>query len=424
MRWNLHGFPLEPSQNADPDASAAFEPILDQIYHATDADEAVQDQLAQAGRPFLADGSSSSRQRLRYWFLLGRCYNQRARWEQSLSAFASCGKLLEPDDHIAALHLYYAWAKAAHQAHQFEIAIHYYERLIAIWETLIRRQQADCLEESAQAFLCNLYQQYAGCWWMLGSCNVARSLLEQHAMPLLGEAVATLPTPPYLPAATQSERNWRELRVFIPWYLNTVISWQARLAPDPGVFERDLFMATTHVLEAARISQLMPECKQWLPNLYTTAAESLLQRYRLVCSQEQQALICQQAREYLEIAYRRRKRQGSTKMDRLRPLVLELPQYELRYCELLLEGNFQLMDWMQRDLLALQRQAQQEPDPGYQLLAARCAWLLGNIEAHRGSHSAKTLARSWYQQALDLITRSETFVTLNERGIRADIERL
>jgi hypothetical protein len=240
----------------------------------------------------------------------------------------------------------------------------------------------------------------------------------------LEKAVAELPTSPYLPAANQSEANWRELQVFVPWHLNLVISWQARLADDPVVFEDDLFQSTTLVLDAARISRLMPECQLWTTNLYTSAAETQLQRYRLVSSQEQQALICKQARNYLEMAYRHRKHQKSTRIDRLRLLVLELPQYELRYCELLLEGNFQMVDLMMGDLFALHQQAEQDPDPGYQLLAARCAWLLGNIEAQRRSPSSRMLARSWYQQALDLITHSEELATLVERGIRADLKRL
>lgn len=74
----------------------------------------------------------------------------------------------------------------------------------------------------------------------------------------------------------------------------------------------------------------------------------------------------------------------------------------------------------------LQRQAQADPDPGFQLLAARCAWFAGNIEARLGEQdpAAKDRAFAWYQQALDIIVGSTNFLTLVERGIRADMERL
>ncbi len=97
------------------------------------------------------------------------------------------------------------------------------------------------------------------------------------------------------------------------------------------------------------------------------------------------------------------------------------------YCEVLLEDEPEhFLPSVLDEVQALQRQAQADPDPGYQHLATRCAWFAGNIEAGRGAADplAKDRALAWYQQALDIIVGSTNFITLVERCIRADMERL
>src|SRR5579884_3610240 len=99
MQWSFRGDLLEPATQ-DQDASVEFAAILAQLSQAVQKgiEEADLDRLAESGRLLLAEGMGSSHQCLRFWFLLGCCYNKRARWKESLTSFDACEQLLQPTD--------------------------------------------------------------------------------------------------------------------------------------------------------------------------------------------------------------------------------------------------------------------------------------------------------------------------------------
>jgi tetratricopeptide (TPR) repeat protein len=433
LGFTFHGFPWEPAAQ-DPDKSDLFEALLDELFQCVQQHASVEilDQFANRGQCSSQDFLLSSVQRLRFWFLLGRGYFFQGQWSQALEAFEQCDALLPPADLIAATHVYRSWALAAHEAHQFESATYFYERAIQNWRVLQEQGRTDCLEEDADSFLCNLYRLQADAWLMLGSCETARNLLEQHAQLLLERHFSSFRRPLTEPASTQNERNWRLLRLYVPWELSLVLRWQTRLASDPSSLVQNLYTATVLALDAARIGGLMPEGQNWTTSLYTAAAEAAIQRCRLVRYRVQQKAICQEAQRYIEKADRTSHPPEPTRQDQLHDLVLKLPRYELRYCELVTEDALNREDPAQRvtdvlnDVRELLQQALADTDPGAQLLAAQCAWLLGSFEAQRNlsSPSATAQALLYYQQSLTLIPSSQALATLYTRGLMADIARL
>ncbi len=433
LGFTFHGFPWE-SATEDPDKSDLFETLLDSLFRHVQQRASVKilNQLAKRGQRSLQVASPSSSQRLRFRFLLGRGYFFQGQWNQALEAFEQCDELLLPDDLIASVQVYRSRALAAREAHQFEAATHYYERAIQNWLTLQERGMTDCLEEHADGFLCNLYRLQADAWLMLGACETACNLLEQQAQPLLGRHFPLFRRSLPEPASTQNERNWRLLRLYVPWELSLVLRWQARLASEPESLEKILFQATALALDAARISSLMPEGHHWIRSLYVAAAEAAIQRCRSVRNRLQQKASCREAQTYLEKATQASHPPETTKQDQIHDLVLKLPQYELRYCELVAEDALYREDSAQRvnkvlsDVREIQQQAQEDADPGAQLLAAQCAWLLGSFEAQRvpGNPAAMAQALLHYQQALTLIPPTQELATLYTRGITADIARL
>jgi tetratricopeptide (TPR) repeat protein len=402
--------------------------MLDQLADAVrkKADVSKLDQMKHAIESASTERPSSSRQRLRFWFLLGFGYYQQDQWEPALQAFDECNDLLQANDLTAAVLLYFYQATSMREVHRFDEATVIYQRLIETWEFLMAKQQALCFREDAQAFLCNLYRQCAATWRLLGSCTQARKLIESHVLPITECYFSSLPTPIHRPPASANEQNWRLLRIFALWESCQIAIWQAKLR-DRTVKKNHLRRAISQALEAVRLSEQMEGCAHWTANLLTSAAEAMIQHCRQVDDRDQQRAICQEARRYLELAFQVRWKGEEEKIDQLRRMVLDFPSCELRYCELLAGDDVQDIDTVLEDLQELQQRALKNTNRGAQVLAARCVWLQGDFVAHGfpGQPQDKGLASKLYHQALKMIPKKPDPLTMQiEHAIYDDINRL
>jgi hypothetical protein len=377
---------------------------------------------------FIADLSDG--QRAAYWQRVGRFCLDQSRYEEALSAFGWCALFLDRSDAANLVSFQRSRASAACRGHHYTEAIVYFEELGVLWERLIAENQtASCVAEDAQAFLCSIYRQLAQCWLYRGSPGTARSILEHRALPLVEKYFAGQCAPPYQPATSQSEKNWREMLIFVPWLLNTAICWEARLNADPAQRESALFMGYAAVLRAARLSQIIPEARQWSPSLYTSAAETMILRCRLSRSFALRQATYRAARFMMSQAKAAHERLGLKEAD-ISP-VLRLPELELGLCAMRASDTLYQAEALLEKASDLRDEASADPDPSSQLLAARCAWLMGTIEidfaegtddANRAA-AARSRAYWFYLQALSLLPEADE-ASLNKRGIEADLERL
>ncbi len=359
-------------------------------------------------------------------YLAGRVLIDEKRWEDALSCFDNCLSLVTGQDLELLIHIRYFQAFSAHQALHYRQALHSYDRFLELWMEVDPTLQASCLKEDSIAFFCNILRLKSQVLQKLGLYKQARNLLEKHAIPLLKEHFSLPPTPLDQPASSQSETNWRYLRLYLPWSLAFVVRSQVWLAPEPLLFEEDLVDAEQELLLAIHDGSIMAEGQNWLSSLRTVLAENMIQRCRVTRQTPVRDVLCQMARELLETADKPNLDLQKPIDDQLQAMVLLLPWYELAWCDRLAAGALHDGSTLIRQIKTLETIALGGSDPGFQVLAARYSWLCGTIESDRVAVDATAYkrAKSHFLHALQLISKASSVDTLLVQSIEADLRRL
>ncbi len=422
LLWHFEGFPEGPWRGQDAGASLTVEKTMAAFQHAVASGDRLH--LACRSRSLTAaiSATDSPWQQVRGTYLLGRAALLTERWAEARALLAHI--MLPPEhDAISPLIITRALALAANYDHRYPEAIRHYTSILQDWKTLAPHEQAHYLAEDGAAFTCNIIRQTAQTWFYMGAAETGRALLEKQALPLVDQYYPLQPTPLECEAARQSERNWRLLRLYVPWMAGQCAGWQVRFSDEPILYEEDLYQAYVAVRETALLSQIMPEGRGWTQDILTTAAEMLTQLSLLTSNRPLQVILCQTAREHLGSIERD---VGSpAPNDELRSFVLRLPWYELDFAERRARDALFAADDLCAEILALRAAAQARADPGFRLFCARCTWLLGQIEATRQEFDehARANARHYFLEALQLLPPQQEFTSLIQRGIQADLRR-
>lgn len=289
----------------------------------------------------------------------------------------------------------------------------------------IRRHETSCLKEDPLAFLCNLWRQLAQAWLHIGAPLVTCNLLELEARPLLKSYFRSSHFNLRNEAVNQSETNWRELSLFIEWNQGPIVGWSVRLSDDPANYAESFKEAQDHLMRAVRLSKIMPEGKQWTTSLLTALAEIALHHGFAISDRLQRFAFVLNAKSFLDQASKIRSQSEASSDSIQSHLILEIPLWELEYLQSTVNDTFHLMDQLLAKIRPIHANLSSIASEDENLLAARCAWLMGIIEFDLKAidPSRAKNAVGLFLEALKRLDASTGISRMAERAIKKDIER-